>query len=663
MSNDTSQLSKLDAPQEGACPGNAEDIAERAESGVAKREYTGPWGRIILVIAVSMAVFHLYTAGFGLLAAIRQRAVHLAFVLPLVFLIYPARKTSIRSRPSIPDIILAVLSAVCAGYIVVNYQSIVFRGGMPNNTDIVFGLATLALVIEGARRALGIELATVAVVFLLYGYFGKYIPGIFAHRGADLGRLVDHLYLIPEGIFSVALGTSATYIVLFVIFGTFLERSGLGQLVQDMALALAGKAIGGPAKVSIFASALFGSISGSAAANVVSTGVFTIPLMKRIGYPAEFAGGVEAVASTAGQLMPPIMGASAFIMADFLGVPYLDIVKAAILPVVLYYTGLFVMVHMRARRLGLRGLRDDELPKLSTVMKERGHLLIPLIAILIMLVMQFTPLYAAFYGIIITLVVTQLRKHTRLSFQDIIWALETGAKRSVSIAAACAAVGIVIGISTLTSVGNTVGEFLLAMAQGQLLPALFMVMIFALILGMGLPTVAAYIILATVAAPILTSQFGLPKLVSHFFVFYFGLMANVTPPVAIPAYAAAGIACSSPSRTGWTAFKLALAGFLAPYLFVYSPQILLYQFTWAALPETLWVAFTAIFGVFLLACSIEGFLRHRLATWQRFLLGASSLLLIEPSMITDTIAFTMLVLVLSVQFITQKRLVHPTSGE
>ncbi len=277
--------------------------------------------------------------------------------------------------------------------------------------------------------------------------------------------------------------------------------------------------------------------------------------------------------------------------------------------------------------------------------------------------MQLTPLYAAFYGIIITLVVAQFRKQTRRGLQDIVWALETGAKRSITIAGACAAVGIVIGISTLTSVGNTVGEFLMAMAQGQLLPALFMVMIFALILGMGLPTVAAYIILATVAAPILTSQFGLPKLVSHFFVFYFGLMANVTPPVAIPAYAAAGIAGSDPSRPGWSALKLALAGFLAPYLFVYSPEILLYNFSWAVLPKTLWVSFTAILGTFLLACSIEGFLRHRLQIWQRIVLGVASLLLIEPSILTDIIAIAVLVAVLIMQTITKNRFGQPAGVE
>jgi TRAP transporter 4TM/12TM fusion protein len=639
---------------------NAEDVAETLESGVSKRDYFGLWGKVIGTFAVCMALFHLYTAAFGMLETIRQRSAHLFFVLPLAFLIYPATKKSIRSRPSVIDILLAALSAIGAGYIVINYEAILMRGGMPTTLDVIMGIMTILLVLEGARRALGFELAILATVFLLYGYFGPYIPGMFAHRGASIARLVDHLYLIPEGVFSVALGTSATYIVLFIIFGTFLEKSGLGQVVQDLALALAGKTIGGPAKVSIFASALFGSISGSAAANVVSTGVFTIPLMKRVGYQSEFAAAVEATASTAGQLMPPIMGASAFIMADFLGIPYFDIVKAAVIPVILYYTGVFVMVHMRARKLNLRGMEDHEIPKIGDVLRERGHLLIPLIVILALLVMQYTPLYSAFYAIIITVLVAQCRKSTRLSLKDILWALETGAKRTVTIACACAAVGLVIGVSMLTSVGNTIGEFLLVMAQGKLLIALFMVMLFALILGMGLPTVAAYIILATVAAPILIGNFGVPKLVAHFFVFYFGLMANVTPPVAIPAYAAAGIAGSNPSRTGWAALKLALAGFLAPYLFVYSPEILLYQFTLAALPKTVWVAATAIFGTFLLACAVEGFMRTPLPLWQRLLLGMASLLLVEPSVLTDIIAVGALSIVLACQYFFAKKSNRPT---
>ncbi|WP_167577892.1 TRAP transporter permease [Ammoniphilus sp. YIM 78166] len=622
-----------------------EEVSKKYDTESTFRNPAGILAAVILALSLAMAVFHLYTAGFGLLETIRQRAVHLMFVLALVFLLYPARRKSKTNRVTWMDMLLAMLSIISVGYVVFQYKDILMRGGMPNQVDIFMGSLAIVLVLEAVRRAVGKELAIIAMVFLAYAYYGPYMPGIFAHSGASFKRLIDHLFMIPEGLFSIALGTSATYIVLFIIFGTFLERSGLGLLIQDLALALAGKTIGGPAKVSVMTSALFGSISGSAAANVVTTGAFTIPLMKRIGYSREFSGAVEASASTAGQLMPPIMGSAAFIMADYLGIPYSTIILAAVIPVALYYTGVFTMVHLRARKLGLRGLSAQELPLIKEALKERGHLLLPFLAVIVLLMMQYTPLFVGFWGIILTVLVSALRKNTRMSIQDIRWALETGAKRTVPVAIATASVGLVIGVSTLTGVASALGNYILHFSQGSLLLTLILVMLISILMGMGLPTVATYVLLATVAAPVI-AKFDVPLLAAHFFVFYFGLMANVTPPVAIPAYAAAGLSGGSPSQTGWEALKLTLPAFIVPYMFVYSPQILFVDYTWIGVIS---IGLSAMTGVIILSCVIENYLVAPLSKWQRVVMLTAGLCMIKPGLLTDTFGITVLLFIYFLQ--------------
>ena len=642
--NEPRELVKI-IEEEIVSPETQKEIAEKYDSDSATRDIKGLIGYLVMIIALSMAVFHLYTSGFGLLETLRQRAAHLAFVLPLAFLLYPAFRNRKTNQPTFMDYLLAILSVISAGYVVFQYKEILLRGGMPMQVDIIMGILTTILVLEAVRRVVGKELAIIALVFLVYGYFGPFMPGIFAHKGASLSRLIDHLYMIPEGIFSIALGTSATYIVLFIIFATFLEKSGLGIVIQDLSLALAGTSSGGPAKVAIVTSACFGSINGSAAANVVTTGAFTIPLMKRIGYQKEFAAGVEAVSSTAGQLMPPIMGSAAFIMADYMGIPYLEVVKAAIIPVLLYYTGVFTMVHIRAKKLGLQGLPKELLPKALEVLKKRGHLLVPLVLVIVLLVMRYTPLFVGFWGIIFTVIAAALKKETRMSFKDILWALETGAKRTVPVAIATACVGLVIGICTLTGVSSIISNYILNISQGYLMVTLFMVMLLSILMGMGLPTVAVYVLLATVAVPVI-ANYNVPMLAAHFFVFYFGLMANVTPPVAIPAYAAAGLANANPSKVGWVAFKLALAGFIVPYMFIMSPELLLIDFTWLSL---LHVGLTSILGVVLLGIAVENYLLAPLWKWQRLIILIGSLSLINPGLYTDFVGVFALLIVVVMQ--------------
>ena len=623
-------------------------VLEKFDQESNTRNVTGFAKGFIKWYAIAMAVFHVYTSFFGLWATIRQRAMHLLFVMPLCYLMYPAKKGGARNNPSLLDWVFAALSFVCCGYIVVNYDAIFLRGGLPNQMDIIMGCLCALLVLEAVRRVVGTQLLIIAVIFLGYAYFGRYMPGILRHRGASIARMVDHMYMAPEGIFSTALGTSATFIVLFVIFAAFLQKSGMADLIRDLAMALAGGSVGGPAKVSVVTSAAFGTISGSAAANVVTTGAFTIPLMKSTGYEPEFAGAVEAVSSTGGQLMPPIMGSAAFIMADYLGIPYVTIIKAAIIPVLLYYLSIFVSVHYRAKKLGLKGVSRENLPNAWEVFKERGHLLVPFVVVVFLLMNRYTPIFAGCAGIISCILSAALKKETRMGIRDIIDSLENGAKGCVSVAISCASVGLVIGVCTMTGLSTILGNYILEFSQGNLLLTLFLVMFLAIIMGMGLPTVAVYILLVSVAVPVVASL-DVPMLAAHFYVFYFGLMANVTPPVAIPAYAAAGLAGASPSKTGWVAFRLALGAFLIPYLFMYNNSILMID---SSIPEIIYSAISPIIGVYSLNLGLEGFKDFPIPLWQRVLLVAGALALIVPGIVTDLIGL----LIVAFVIFNQKRL-------
>ncbi len=604
---------------------------EKYDSESRYRRPEGFWKMAIKVICIAFSLFQFYTAGFGVLPAQIQRPLHVFFAFVLVFLLYPSCKSFSRKSMHWLDVLLATVAGATMIYLIVNYQEIMYRGGVPTQLDLIFGALAIIFTFEVSRRIVGWPIVLVALVFVLYAHFGKYLPGFFAHRGFTWTRIINHMYLTTEGILGAPIGVSSTFVFMFILFGAFLNKTGLGKFFIDLALAAAGHQAGGPAKVAVISSGFFGTISGSSVANTVTTGTFTIPLMKSIGYEGHFAGAVEAASSTGGQLMPPIMGAAAFIMSDFIGVPYITIAIAAVLPALLYYMAVFIMIHMEAKRLGLKGLPKDQLPNTKKIFMDGGHLLVPLFVIIYMLIKGYTPLKAAFYSILITVGVAMLRKNTRLKLSDIIDAFDEGARSSLGVAAACACAGLVIGSVTLTGIGLKLANGIVSLAGGHLFFTLVLTMITSILLGMGLPTTAKYIVLASMAAPAI-QKFGVPVLAAHMFIFYYGIIADLTPPVALAAYAGAGIGGADPMKTGFTALRLAVAGFLIPYFFAYNPELLMIN---ASLANTTIPAVTAIAGTVLLSFAAAGYWLRNLHMYERALLLAGALLLIQPGIMTD----------------------------
>lgn len=624
---------------------DAEEIARKFDVESRFRNLTGKIGLIVAWIAVAMAVFHLVTAGIFPMVTSKHRAVHLAFALVLIFFMYPASKKSDQKNPTIFDYVLAILGAVGAGYLVVMFDAIAQRGMTSTSMDLVMGLITMVIVLEAARRSIGRELPILALIFLAYAYLGPHLPGALAHRGYSLQTLIEQMYLGSEGIFGIALGVSASYIFLFILFGAFLNGTGMSGFFTNASMALAGHKPGGPGKVAILASGSLGMINGSAVANVATTGVFTIPLMHSVGYRKSFAAGVEAVASTGGQIMPPIMGTAAFIMAEFLGIPYTEVVIAAIIPAALYYVALWFMVHYEAVKTGLRGIPKDQLPDFKKLFKQRGHLLLPIVLLMYMLFDGYTPVYAAFYSIIATYLISFLRKETRMDMKTLFKTLEEGAKGAISIVAATAVVGYIVGVVSLTGIGLQLANMILVASNGILFLTLFMTMVACIILGMGLPTSACYIVGATVAAPALT-QLGVEPITAHMFVLYFACLSAITPPVALAAYAGAGISGSNPTKVGWIAFRLGITGFLVPFIFAYSPGLLLQNPDYMVVG---WAIITAIVGVFALATSVIGYWRDKLSMVERILLFAAAILMIKSGIKTDAAGIAILALVLILQ--------------
>lgn len=623
----------------------AEEVLKEYDRESDKMEYTGVMAKIVAAIAIAFSIFQLYTAIFGVLDAQLQRAIHLGFGMALVFLLYPSRKSWSRHKVHPIDVLLAIVGAATPAYILIEYKELVLRAGLVTDVDFIVGLIGILLVIEATRRVVGLPMVCVVLFFLAYAFLGPYMPGALAHRGLTLEQLVSHLYYTTEGIFGIPLGVSATFIFLFILFGAYLESTGLGKFFIDLANAVAGWASGGPAKVAVLSSGLMGTISGSSVANVAGTGSFTIPMMKKLGYHKNFAGAVEAAASTGGQLMPPIMGAAAFLMAEFVGVPYLEIVKAAAIPAVLYFLGVWIGVHFEAKRNDLKGIPRSELPKFSVILKDRGHLAIPLIAIIYLLVAGYTPMRAALFGILLSIVAACLRKSTRLTPMQIVQGLIDGAKNVLGVLVACAAAGIVIGVVTKTGVGLKLASVLIDVAGGMLLPTMFFTMITSIVLGMGVPTTANYVITSTIAAPALV-QMGVPVLAAHMFVFYFGIVADVTPPVALAAFAGSAISGGDPLRTGINASKLAIAAFIVPYVFVLAPVLLMIDATAGTLIMAL---VTAIVGMTGISASLIGFFLTKPTKLERIMLLIGGLLMLKPGMLTDIIGFLMLAIVFFVQ--------------
>ena len=618
---------------------SAEEVLQKFDKESNKREMSGLWGYIINGICVLFAAFQLYTATFGILDAHLQRAIHLTFGFLLIFLLYPTRQSWSKTKMNPIDVLFALAGACSAMYIVYNYNELVLRAGMNTETDFIVALIGTVLVFEAARRVVGWPMIIVAFVFLLYAFFGPYVPGIMAHRGVGLEEMFDHLFFTTEGIFGTPMGVSSTFIYLFILFGAYLEATGLGKFFIDLANAIAGWAAGGPAKVAVLSSGLMGTVSGSSVGNVAGTGSFTIPMMKKLGYRPAFAGAVEAAASTAGQLMPPVMGAAAFLMAEFVGVPYFDVVKAAVIPAMLYYIGVWLGVHYEAKKFGLKGTPRDQLPKFKDLFLEKGHLAIPLIVIIYLLVSGYTPMRAALAAIALSIICACLRKSTRISFKQVIQGLIDGSKGVLGVLIACATAGIIIGVVTKTGVGLKVATALLDLAGGKLLPAMFFTMITSLILGMGVPTTANYVITSTIAAPALI-QMQVPVLAAHMFAFYFGIVADVTPPVALAAYAGAGIAGANPMRCGVIAAKLAIAAFIVPYIFVLAPELLMINATAFTITYS---ALTAIIGMWGVSMSMIGFCQNLLNLPQRLAFLVGGICMIIPGTLTDGIGIALII--------------------
>ena len=596
--------------------------------------------RAITVVAVLMSVFHLWVAFVGPPDAYVMRGSHLAFALVLAFLIMPGRHGT-AERVGWFDVLLVLAGFAAAMYPSFNLsyiQNRMYYVDDPLMLDYVFGGLAIVLIIEATRRATGWALPITAMVFMAYGLtLGNQSPGI----------MLDQLYLTTEGIFGIPLYVSATYVMLFILFGSFVERSGAGQLFMDFALALAGHTSGGPAKVAVITSSLFGTVSGSAVANVMTTGTFTIPLMMRTGYRPAFAGAVEAVASTGGQLMPPIMGAAAFVMAEFLGVSYLTVAGFALLPAILYYVAVFMAVHFEAKRIGLKGLPKADLPRLKTVITERGHLFLPLVVIVVVLLSGKSAAFAALCGIGSVIPTTWLRASTRSTFtpRAIVEALESGARNTLVVALACASAGIVIGTITLTGLGLAFTGVVLDLSQNSLLLALFLTMLAGILLGMGLPTTPAYIVQVALLVPALV-KLGVMVEAAHLFVLYFAVLSAITPPVAMAVYAANGISRGTLMDTSWAAVKLGLTGYIIPFMFVFAPSLL-----WMGDFGTVVMAtVTATVGVICLAGGLhEHFFLGRARWWERVMLIVAALVLIKPGWMSDLVGIVLVSLTLASQ--------------
>jgi TRAP transporter 4TM/12TM fusion protein len=614
--------------------------------------------KIVAAIGITMSVYHLYAGSFGAPEAFLHRSFHLFFTLLLIFSLHPFSSKAWAKKFRWTDGILILLTIASIGYLFINYEYVITRYPYVHPLsmgDMVFGIILTLLLIEASRRAIGPALPITAGVFVIYCYIGPYLPGLFRHAGFNTEAIIDQLYLTTEGIFGMPLGVSATYVILFIIFGTFLEKSGTGQLFMDFASAITGWTRGGPGKISCISSALFGTISGSAVANVMVDGWLTIPLMKRTGFKPDFACAVEATASTGGQIMPPVMGAAAFVMAEFLGIPYITVCLYAIIPALLYYLSLFMSIHFMAGKMGLKGLPIEELPSLKKVMKTRGHMFVPLVIIVYMMTAGYTPMYACIYSTVAVVVLSFVRKETRMSFWTIISALEDSAKNTLGVAAACACAGIVIGVINLTGLGLKFTSIVLVLAGDSLIPALVLTMVAGIVLGMGMPTTPAYIVQAALLIPALI-KLGVLNIAAHMFVFYFSTISAITPPVAMAVYAAAGIGGGRLWPTGLWAMRVAATGFLVPFFFVYGPSLL---FIGSAFDIT--TSFiSASFGVTALAAGMMGWLVKRLNPWERIVLVAAALLLIKPGLYTDAAGYILLAAI----YIRQKYFLkdRPTMG-
>ncbi len=629
---------------------------------------------ITVIISIVFVAFQLYATLSGVVTAQILRATHLAFVQLLAFLLFPATKKMPRNTLPFYDVLLGLAGAGCWMYIVINFQNLVRRSGNNTTLDVIIGIIGILILFESCRRIVGLPIMTIATVFVVYAFVGKYLPGFLHHRGYSLQRVVCHLFYNTEGIMGTPIGACSTFIFLFILFGALLEKTGIGQFFIDVCNAIAGGASGGPAKVAVLSSALLGTVSGSSVSNTVGSGSFTIPMMKRLGYKGEFAGAVEASASTGGQLMPPIMGAAAFLMSESLGLPYITIVKAAIIPAVLYFTGIFITVHLEAKKLGLKGMPREQLPRFLPLFLKKGYMILPLIVIIWFLCAGKTAVFAALMGIVACMLIgigvsiVDLAHGRKPTFgsRDLIDVMCAAARNIISVAIACGMAGIIIGIVTLTGLGLKLGAGLVSLAGGKLFLTLIFTMLASIILGMGAPTTANYLITSTITAGAII-QLGVEPLAAHMFAFYFGIIADVTPPVALAAIAGAAIAKARPMKTAFNATKLAIGAFIIPYMFVYNSQMLMIN---ASLGRILFIIATALIGMFGISVALEGYgfnftgilhgsdkskgLVITLDVIERLLFAAAGLLCVIPETRSDIIGLSMMAVLIVYQIVVKR---------
>ncbi|WP_027965873.1 TRAP transporter permease [Halomonas halocynthiae] len=639
---------------------------------------------LISLVAITLSLFQLYSAGIQPLGLFYQRSIHLALIMMLAFLMFPVfgpgHKRGLGGGTI--DLIFFAGAMLTGGYLVLNLDAIFQRAGFWSQTDIVVGCIATLTVLEASRRAVGLGMTIIGIIAILYAFagprgelpwLGQFLPGILEHRGYNIDRVVGQLYLGQEGIFGLPMGVAATYIFIFVLFGAFLEITGAGKFFIDLAYAATGRQRGGPAKAAVIASAGMGSISGSAIANVVTTGAFTIPLMKRLGYKPEQAGGIEAAASTGGQIMPPLMGAGAFLIAEYTRIPYLDVVKVSIFPAIMYFGTVYLFVHIIALKQGMQGMTRDELPKVGDVMASGWHFLLPLAVLVWLLVMSMSPMRVGYYAIITMLAVAVLRfsvwfffvgpkrgepvtaprlwQAIRTGFIKLLQGLELGARNAVSVSMACAVAGIIVGVVGLTGLGLKFSAMMMAFSGGNLLLALVMILLASLVLGMGLPVTASYIVLIVLVGPALANEFGVPLLVAHLVVFWYSQDSNVTPPIALAGFAGAAIAGAKPMPTSFQAWKFAKGLYLIPLFMVYNPEIIV----GGPILLVIWSGLSALLALGAFAAALEGFLFTRLSTISRVVLLPAIIGVFYPSLVAEMAGVAVMLLVFVGNWLASRR--------
>lgn len=630
----------------------AKKLLEEKDSESRLRNYSGPMGIIVSVCLCLWTGFQLYYSTVGVISAINLRAFHCIFLLAFTFLLYPSFKSQKRNRkfPPVEDILLTGAGIFSFGYLILHYTEIAQTGGRITDFQAWVAAIALLVVFEASRRT-SPNLAILAAVFLAYNFLGKYIPGQLGHSGFTLKRVLITQFWGTQGVLGTGISVSATYIFLFVVFGSFLKHSGFSKFINDFSLTLVGQTPGGPAKVAVLASALMGMINGSAVANVATTGTITIPLMKKTGYKKEFAAAVEAAASTGGQFCPPIMGAVGFVMAEFLGMSYTAVMVASILPAFLYYLGLLAAVHFESKRLGLSGISKENIPDCWKVIKQQGHLVLPLVVLIVMMCKGFTPLLAAVISIIVTVAASWIRKETRMTPDKIIAACIEGARGAVGVGVSCVIIGVIIGTVTLTSLGLSMGYLILnVVPNNSIYLTGFLVMIMSIILGMGVPGVAAYVIVQAVAVPVLL-KVGISPLPAHMFCLIYACLSNITPPVAISCYVASGIAGSNQLKTGLLSVRLGLIGFLIPFFFLANPVLLIGASESHSIWVSLWALLTASAGTLTLVGALEGWLLRKAGWIERIILLVAAPLMLKVDVGTDLAGIGILCGVIIYQYV------------